>query len=105
MVRLRFNVDKGTCRGMTYFRWILAFAAFSLGPQACKGQNVAPQKVVELLGGYIIETEDGRFVTISLADCNVLDADLSVLARCPDLQTLDLSENPITDAGMSASPA
>jgi hypothetical protein len=87
---------------MIYFRWILTFVAFSLSPQACKGQDEAPRTVVGRRGGYITETEDGRVVTIGLSDCNVADSDLSVLAKCPDLQTLNLPENPITDAGMPA---
>ena len=51
---------------------------------------------IERLGGHGVWESD--MVVVSLANAGVKDGDLALCADFPHVQTLDLSDNPLTDA-------
>ena len=73
--------------------------------QSPKGSGNAPTSgagAVEQLGGEVWPNGSDLANGVLLSNCNVIDADLSVLAKFPNVRSLDLSYNPITDEGMPA---
>jgi hypothetical protein len=56
---------------------------------------------VQQLHGHVLTNRQGHAVRVELAGVDIVDADLAVLQKLPDVSTLSLEKTPISDAGLA----